>query len=779
MPGEMMQYQQVIHEIQEIRFSEKSAVSRGVLSIDPDELKTVLGDDPRVRLHAIDLAAPGQPVRMAPVLDVVEPRAKENPVETAFPGILGEGSQCGAGRTHVLKNAAVMGICDLAGIQEGLVEMSTAAGPFCPFANTLNLVLTFQANAGMNREEADKAIREIVLKAAEYLGGLARQEPGDEVLTFQWPSAESDQPACGLIYFVQSQGSLRRTYFKGQALDESTPMVVNPLEVLDSAVVSGNFVMACNKTCTYIHQNHPLIREMMSRHGRSMSFTTVILANEMSRLGDKQKVAQGIVRITKERNLSGVIINQEGGANTLTDVMTLCRLLEQENIRTTVILNEFAGADGTTPSLAETTVEATHIVSTGNNDFLLTLPIAEKWIGPDRFPGIAGSPKGEMAVPLTRVHSSTNQLGFNRLTCRQGGTMPARKAPAGNRPLRVVHYLNQFFGQIGGEDKAHAALQVKEGPVGPGIVFKMLFGEKAEVVATIICGDNTMGENLEETSEAAAEIAERYAPDLFVAGPCFLAGRYGMACGAVSKAVQKRLSIPTVVGIAEANPGVDVYRSHTYMVPCGVSAAKMKQAAESMVDVALCLAEGKLPPDGSYLPQEARRLVVAEDTGAKRAVDMLAARLTNEHPTTELPLPKFERVDPAPPIADLKKATIVLATEGGLTPKDNPDRIEMSMATKFGVYGIEGLEKLNTESYAVSHGGYDNSHAQADPNRLLPLDVLRELQAEGTIGDVADIFYTTAGNATSVENATRFGKAIAEDIRKRFKQDVGVVFTST
>ena len=32
--------------------------------------------------------------------------------------------------------------------------------------------------------------------------------------------------------------------------------------------------------------------------------------------------------------------------------------------------------------------------------------------------------------------------------------------------IKVVHYLNQFFGQMGGEDKAGTPPQVKEGPVG-------------------------------------------------------------------------------------------------------------------------------------------------------------------------------------------------------------------------------------------------------------------------------------------------------------------------
>jgi glycine reductase len=288
-----------------------------------------------------------------------------------------------------------------------------------------------------------------------------------------------------------------------------------------------------------------------------------------------------------------------------------------------------------------------------------------------------------------------------------------------------------------------------------------------------------MAENLDEKAAEAAERIAEYRPDLLVAGPCFNAGRYGMACGAICKATEERLSILTVMGIAETNPAVEVYRRHTFMVPVDSSAAKMRLAIKAMVAVALTAAEGRQPEPGSFLPRGIRELTVMEKTGAVRAVEMLAARLSGRPAITELPLPKFDRVDPALPIADLSRATIILATEGGLTPRDNPDRIETSMATKLGCYSLEGLTGMDPALFTVAHGGYDNRIAQEDPNRLLPLDVMREFEGEKVIGNVADVFYSTSGNATSVENATRFGKAIAEDIRRRFKETVGVVFTAT
>ncbi len=348
-----------------------------------------------------------------------------------------------------------------------------------------------------------------------------------------------------------------------------------------------------------------------------------------------------------------------------------------------------------------------------------------------------------------------------------------------SRRLRIVHYLNQFFGQLGGEDKADTSCQVKPGPVGPGLAFQQLLGERGEIVATIICGDNFAAQGLEETGQKVAEMTAEYKPDLFLAGPAFNAGRYGMACGAVCRAVGERLNIPVITGMSEDNPAVPIYKAHAYIVPSGKTAAKMRESAQKMVELALIAAEGRIPPEGSYIPQDRRQLVMMESTGAQRAVDMLVASLAGQPVITELPLPRFEKVPPAPPLEDLRQSTIVLATEGGVIPIGNPDGIEMSMATKFGKYSLAGLADMSPDRFTAAHGGYDNQYAKADPNLLIPLDVLRDLASEKTIGAVGEVFYTTAGNATSVENSSRFGREIAQDIRKMYGGKVGVILTAT
>ena len=76
--------------------------------------------------------------------------------------------------------------------------------------------------------------------------------------------------------------------------------------------------------------------------------------------------------------------------------------------------------------------------------------------------------------------------------------------------IKVVHYINQFFAQIGGEEMAHVKPEVREGIVGPGAAFNAAFKGEAEIVATVICGDSYFNENLEEAKKEVLEMVKKY-----------------------------------------------------------------------------------------------------------------------------------------------------------------------------------------------------------------------------------------------------------------------------
>ncbi|HNR05117.1 MAG TPA: glycine/betaine/sarcosine/D-proline family reductase selenoprotein B, partial [Bacillota bacterium] len=132
--------------------------------------------------------------------------------------------------------------------------------------------------------------------------------------------------------------------------------------------------------------------------------------------------------------------------------------------------------------------------------------------------------------------------------------------------IRVVHYINQFYGGIGGEEKADVKPEIREGVVGPGMALKAALGNEADIIATVICGDSYFNENMEEASAAILEMVKKYNPDLFIAGPAFNAGRYGVACGSICKAVKEKFNIPVVTGMYIENPGVDMFKKDVHIV---------------------------------------------------------------------------------------------------------------------------------------------------------------------------------------------------------------------
>ena len=333
--------------------------------------------------------------------------------------------------------------------------------------------------------------------------------------------------------------------------------------------------------------------------------------------------------------------------------------------------------------------------------------------------------------------------------------------------IKVVHYINQFFAQIGGEEMAHVKPEVREGIVGPGAAFNAAFKGEAEIIATVICGDSYFNENLEEAKKEVLEMVKKYNPDVFIAGPAFNAGRYGVACGTIATAVKEELKIPSLTGMYEENPGADMFKDKVYMVSTKNSAVGMRAAVKVMAPLALKLAKGE--PIGAsieegYMPNGIRKNFFDKERGSKRAVDMLIKKLKGEEFVTEYPMPAFDRVKPNPAIKDLSKAKIGLVTSCGIVPKVNPDHIESSSASKYGKYELTEFKQLSSEDHQTAHGGYDPVYANDDPNRVLPVDVMREFEEEGVIGELHKYYYATVGNGTSVANAKKYASTFAKEL---------------
>jgi glycine reductase len=359
------------------------------------------------------------------------------------------------------------------------------------------------------------------------------------------------------------------------------------------------------------------------------------------------------------------------------------------------------------------------------------------------------------------------------------------------KKLGVVHYLNQFFGQIGGEDKADVAFSVREGPVGPGVLLQKLLGEDGTIMATIICGDNYFAGNLDRASEEALKLVEPFKPDILFAGPAFAAGRYGLNCGEFCKKVGGKLRIPAITGMDQENPGVEIYRRDCYIAQTGNSAAKMPEAVGRMVSIARkvistethskVLAGDQIgkPSEDDYFARGVLRNEHTEKTAACRGLDMLLAKIKGQPFVSEVVMARYDSIPPPPPVKDLASCEVALVSDCGLCPKGNPHGLSGRGNKVWCTYETKSLfpEKGPLPEYEVAHTGYYPKEVLENPYRILPVDILRDLEKEGIIAKFHPTYFCTSGKVTPNLVCHDMGEGIAAEIKKR---EIGaVILTST
>ena len=292
--------------------------------------------------------------------------------------------------------------------------------------------------------------------------------------------------------------------------------------------------------------------------------------------------------------------------------------------------------------------------------------------------------------------------------------------------MRIVHYVNQFFAGVGGEDKAQTPPEVRDAPTGPGRKLASLMGSDHQIVATVFCGDDYAASK-EGATEEILELVRGTGAEMLIAGPAFTSGRYGIACGRVARAA-KQAGLVALAAMHAENPGA-AEAAPAPVVATGLTARQMGPTLERVAKAALKLAAGEmLTPEDGLVGGIPRKNRLAGANAAARAVDLALARLAGDRQATEIPLPDFGTVAPAGPIADPSQALVALLTEGGLVPEGNPGRLESARATKWLRYPIEGLAALEKGSHISVHGGFSTVVATAHPNPIPPLDVARQLR---------------------------------------------------
>lgn len=418
-------------KITDIQFGDCTKIENGTLYVNKEQILSTIADE-RLSSVDLDLARPGESVRIMPVKDVVEPRLKIEGDGGIFPGFISKVDMVGTGTTLVLDGAAVVTCGSIVGFQEGIIDMSGPGAEFTPFSRTCNLVVVCEPVEGLSQHEYEATVRIVGYKAACALAEAAREANVDAWEEYQHldfkASAQNypNLPRVAYVYMLQTQGLLHDTYVYGVDAKKILPTLMSPTEIMDGAIVSGNCVSACDKNTTYHHQNNPIIHDMLERHGKDYNFVGIIITNENVTLADKQRSSNFTAKLAQMLGLDGAIVSQEGFGNPDTDLIMNCTKLEKKGIKTVIVTDEYAGRDGASQSLADADPLADAVVTAGNANEVIVLPAMEKVIGKDNLADvIAGGFDGSLAadgsitVEIQAIIGATNELGFNKTSARE------------------------------------------------------------------------------------------------------------------------------------------------------------------------------------------------------------------------------------------------------------------------------------------------------------------------------------------------------------------------
>ncbi|HEX7128119.1 MAG TPA: glycine/sarcosine/betaine reductase component B subunit [Thermodesulfobacteriota bacterium] len=425
-----MQLELLGFTVRDVRFGARTDLAGGVLTVDKDALASHLLEDPDLAEVRLAIARPGDSTRIIHILDAVEPRLKVKGGGD-FPGFLSTPTPVGAGVTHRLEGVTVLvtgtlsGAADSQGLKESIVDMSGPAARYNPVSGNVNLVIEVAARPGASPVESAAASRKAALKAAVYLASPTRGLTPDRRESLALPPVDGALPRIGYVMPAMSEGELHTTFFYGRSV-QSLPALVHPNEILDGALVSADYWIACHRSPTYLYQNEPVIRSLIARHGRDLEFAGVLLCRCLITSQDeKMRQASQTAKVARMLGIRGAVVTMSNGGHAYLDQMLICRELEQAGVATVLGVDEYSDADGSDFPLVTTVPEATAVVSMGNQEQIVDCPAVDTVLGGTAF--LAGNsyekafgqaPGSALSVALRQIYCSTNQLGWSTLRGR-------------------------------------------------------------------------------------------------------------------------------------------------------------------------------------------------------------------------------------------------------------------------------------------------------------------------------------------------------------------------
>ena len=357
--------------VDEIEFGASTSWFDGRLEVDRDGLLAGIMKDPRITSASLEIARPGESVRITTVRDVIEPRVKVSGPGVVYPGICGRPvTTVGKGRTHRLGGVGVVEVASVplylnpgmgGYVDRTLIDMRGNGDLSPAFSRLQNLCVALEVDPDLHVHDRNDAAHAAALLVSDALADCTRQlePPGMEV--FELTDVDPALPKIAYIMCQHSPehhaGSVRGW---GDHLYGITrlhpPWVVHPNEMLDGALTFDN---------SWGFVNNPMLLELYRRHGVDLNFTgCVVIRTRWSSQSEKDVTSQQAAKTARMLGADGVVVVGMVGGNDFMEAVRTAQACELEGLATTFVVVEDEPSDGGPPIL-EPLPEVRSIVSVG------------------------------------------------------------------------------------------------------------------------------------------------------------------------------------------------------------------------------------------------------------------------------------------------------------------------------------------------------------------------------------------------------------------------------
>ncbi|HXJ78315.1 MAG TPA: glycine/sarcosine/betaine reductase component B subunit [Candidatus Methylomirabilis sp.] len=425
--------------VTEVAFGSRTRYERGRLEVDREAALAAVREDPRIVTVDLEIAGPGESVRIWPVRDVIEPRVKVEGPGICYPGICGRDiTTVGEGRTHRL---AGMGVVEVSSVNwhdsggdfvETYLDMSGQFADMYPYGRLQNLCVVVEPDPALGDESRNDAVHRAALTVSDHVAAAVRHLTPPEREVFTLDPVPRDLPRVVYIWCVHSpqamSGSPTAFCTATYGLTQLTPpWLLHPNEILDGAL-TGPYRTAFAMSWTVA--NNPVLLNLYRRHGKDWGFLGVIvLRTEWTTQTEKQLMGNQTAKLASMLGAQGAVVTWDAGGNEFIEVVRSIQACERLGIKTVFLTSEDDATDGA-PTMLEPLPEADAIVSTGFfKNTTLGVPDAPavkrviglpyKMVSGDRRTGSGRGRDQQVATmgPLPPPWRYDDHYGFGSLSC--------------------------------------------------------------------------------------------------------------------------------------------------------------------------------------------------------------------------------------------------------------------------------------------------------------------------------------------------------------------------